>query len=99
MPEGMKYDTEKPMWNLLDYSFVAGVVDVLTLGAVKYAPNNWQKVKDGEERYFAAMMRHITAWRRGEKYDPESKKHHLYHAACCIMFLLWFDEESDYEEK
>ena len=28
---------------------------------------------------------------QGEQTDSESGKHHLAHAVCCLMFLMWFD--------
>ena len=89
--EGKKYDTGKPLWHLLPYQEVAKVVDVLTYGANKYGPNNWQHVLDGKNRYFAAAMRHIVAWERGEFVDDESKLPHLAHAACCLLFIMWLD--------
>jgi len=85
--EGMKFDDDKLMWDLLPYDTIESVVDILTYGAKKYSPNNWQNVS--LNRYEAAMMRHYVAWRKGEVYDPESGKHHLSHALCNMMFMLW----------
>ena len=59
---------------------------------VTYGPDNWRRVTDAKNRYFAAMVRHITAWWGGEKFDPESGLHHLAHAGCCLLFLMWFDD-------
>lgn len=89
----MKFDNGKPRYELMDYSFVEGIVKILTFGAKKYKAHSWHTVPDGRERYFAAMMRHIVAWREGEKYDKETNLHHLYHASCCAMFLIWYDKE------
>ena len=93
--EGLKYDQEKPMWDLLDLDLIEEVVKVLTFGAKKYDPYNWQKVPNREERYFAALMRHLTAYRRGEKNDPETGLSHLAHAGCCLMFLMNFQREEN----
>jgi hypothetical protein len=60
---------------------------VLDYGAKKYAPRNWELGMDWG-RMLAASLRHLFAWARGEDYDPESKLHHLAHAACCVLFLL-----------
>ena len=89
---GMKYDGEKPRWDLVPFGAVERIVDVLTYGAKKYAPNNWQKVEP-VDRYFAAAMRHLSAYRQGEKIDPESGLPYLAHAACSLIFLIWFDEQ------
>jgi hypothetical protein len=37
------------------------------------------------------MMRHMWAWWRGEEKDPETGMSHLWHAACCVMFLIAYE--------
>ena len=94
VPEnGQKYDQDKPLWNLLPWDSVKEVVDVLTFGAKKYEPENWKKVPDARNRYFAAAMRHLTAWWEGEKKDTETGLSHLAHAVCCLLFLIWLDNQ------
>lgn len=90
---GHKDDQEKNRLDLIEPEFIEGVGKVLTFGADKYEPNNWQKVKDAENRYYAAAMRHLMAWRKGEKTDPESGLRHLDHVACNIMFLQYFESD------
>lgn len=90
--EGHKADAGKPDWSLLDLSIVQETVEVLTLGAQKYDRENWRKVPDARNRYFAALLRHLTAWQRGELADPETGKPHLAHASCCIHFLSGLDK-------
>lgn len=92
--EGKKHDKEKLRWDLLPFTEVEDEVKVLTLGAEKYGPNNWQAVPDGRNRYFSALMRHLTAWRRGEEIDPETNMSHLAHAACNIRFLQWLEKQT-----
>jgi hypothetical protein len=91
-PTGRKDDQDKARWDLLPFGSVAQVVDVLTYGAKKYAPDNWQKVPNPKGRYVAAALRHLSAYAEGEKVDPESGKPHLAHAVCCLLFLMWFDK-------
>lgn len=88
---GTKHDKEKDRWDLLPLDVIQWVVKVLTFGAAKYEPNNWQNVENGVERYFAALMRHLVAWRGGERLDQESKLPHLGHAMCCLMFIFWLE--------
>lgn len=88
---GMKYDTEKGEYGLLPPFALDDIVNVLTFGAKKYSRDNWRHVEDGSRRYFDAMERHIWAWKRGEKNDPETGINHLAHAGCCLMFLLELD--------
>ena len=92
---GRKDDQEKNRLDLIEPEFIEGVGKVLTFGANKYEPNNWQKVEDAEDRYYAAALRHLIAWRKGEKTDPESGLSHLDHVACNIMFLKHFEREAD----
>jgi hypothetical protein len=88
---GVKGDDGKDRWDLLPWEQVRDVVKVLTFGAKKYSPDNWQKVPDGRNRYFSAAFRHILAAHGGEKLDPESGLSHWAHAVCCILFAAWFD--------
>ena len=88
---GRKDDSGKAPWHLLPWCAVREVVAVLAFGAGKYGPNNWQQVEGAQDRYFSAAQRHLVAWREGERLDAESGLPHLAHAACCLLFLLWFE--------
>lgn len=85
---GVKHDSGKPRWDLVPMRAVQAIADVLAHGARKYGANNWQGLEDFEARYYAAALRHLTAWRGGEHTDPESGLPHLAHAACSVVFLL-----------
>jgi len=91
MSEGKKYDQGKLRFDLIDPFFTKEVVEVLTVGADKYGDNNWQEVPAAQERYYAALQRHLHAWRCGEELDKEDALTHLAHAATNIMFLMHFD--------
>jgi hypothetical protein len=88
---GVKYDNDKPQWSLLPFKALREVVEVLTYGAKKYAPDNWKKVPNAKQRYIDAGFRHFTAYASGEKHDQETGKHHLAHAICCMLYLVAFD--------
>lgn len=92
---GKKYDQGKPLYNLIPVNAESEMVDVLTFGAEKYGPNNWRNIDNLTERYTAAAMRHLASYRKGEKLDPESGKHHLAHAMCCLAFILENDLTSE----
>jgi hypothetical protein len=88
---GRKFDGNKLEYGLLPPLALEATVDVLTFGAQKYERDNWKHVPDSKRRYFDAVERHIWAWKKGEILDPESGKHHLAHAMCCLMFLYEHD--------
>jgi len=98
LSKGVKHDQNKTRWSLLPWREVEEIVRVLMHGSREYNDYNWQKVENGRERYFNAAKRHLLAWWQGERPDPESKLPHLAHAACCILFLMWLDNEEDRKE-
>ena len=93
--KGVKADKGKPDYSLLELKLLEGMVRVLTFGAKKYARDNWKKVPEGRDRYFAALQRHLAAWQSGEITDPESGENHLDHALCNLYFLRFFDKKVD----
>lgn len=89
--KGLKFDTGKARLDLVRPEFVEGVAHVLGFGAEKYAAWNWA---DGivYSRLIAAQERHMNAFKRGIDLDEETGLPHLYHAACCLMFLSCYEE-------
>jgi hypothetical protein len=57
-------------------------------GAEKYGPYNWRESRISASTYYAAALRHMSAWWDGEEVAPDSGVHHLGHAAACIAMLL-----------
>ena len=103
---GKKFDQGKTEWDLLPLGPVEEIVEVLMHGREKYGRDNWQLVDDPIRRYYAAAQRHLAAFRRArfdtkdpyDAIDAESHLHHLAHAACCILFLLWHERKELCEE-
>lgn len=89
--EGVKFDADKPRYDLIAPEYLEGAAVVLTYGAAKYSARNWEKGM-AWHRPFGAMMRHMWAWWRGEQVDPETGYSHLWHAACCLMFLMAYEQ-------
>ena len=89
--EGLKFDTGKLQYSLIPPETLSALAEVLSYGARKYAPNNWQLVQDGETRYLDALMRHLEAFRAGETHDHESNLHHLAHCLCNVAFLHYLE--------
>jgi len=85
----MKFDTDKLRYDLIPASSTEALASILTYGAKKYKPNNWKQCSD-PERYIAAAMRHLEAYRGGEYFDEESEMPHLWHVFTNIAFLIEF---------
>ena len=95
MVSGRKDDAGKRPWHLLPWESAGLIVDVMAFGVTKYGRDTWWSVD--QERWFGATIRHLTAWRSGERLDPESGLPHLAHAACSVLFMLAIDEDSRLE--
>lgn len=61
-------------------------------GAKKYSDNNYLKGYE-YRKSLGAMLRHIMRWSAGEDIDPETKCHHLAHAAWHCSTLFTFQGE------
>lgn len=94
----VKNDSGKLQWSLLPFAQLEDVVKVLMKGAEKYSRGNWKNCDD-INRYKDALMRHVTAYIKGEKIDIKAKGGddlpHLAHAICNCLFLMYFDEMED----
>lgn len=92
-PTGIKYDHGKLRLDLIPPEAIRALGEAVTYGAGKYPPENWQGVDP--ERYFAAMLRHILAWREGEAIDSESGLSHLTHVLSNAAFLVTFEKQKN----
>lgn len=87
LEHGTKFDQGKPGFELLPDDALAAIQKVLDFGAVKYDARNWEKGMNWK-RAWNACLRHLWAWMRREECDPETRMSHLWHAGCCILFLI-----------
>lgn len=99
MSDFVKNDEGKLQWSLMPFEQLEDTVRVLMKGAKKYSRDNWKKCDD-VNRYKDALMRHVTAYIKGEEKDPEDNLPHLAHAICNCLFLQWFSDRVfvDYEK-
>lgn len=81
----------KLRWELLPLDVIEEAVRVYTYGAQKYAPNSWQNLPDGYNRYKAALLRHLTLIDRGEHFDKESGLLHASHVLWNAIALCYFE--------
>jgi hypothetical protein len=86
----MKYDNDKIPMALVPAEAIEKVAKVLSFGATKYGANNWRD--DGHStpytRTYSSILRHLSAWSKGEDIDPESGQEHLAHATTQLMILM-----------
>lgn len=97
---GTKADTGKVRLDLIPPEVVFAIGEILTFGANKYADRNWEKGMSWG-RVYGALMRHLWSWWSGKRatksflfddLDTETERSHLWHAACCIAFLITYEE-------
>lgn len=88
--EGRKADEGKLRMDLIPPELLEGVASILTFGAGKYGERNWEQGM-AWGRVYGALLRHLTAWHKGESADPETGKSHLWHVGCCIAFLIAYE--------
>lgn len=80
MDKAIKADDGKARYDLIPGGPLEDLAQVYTMGAKKYADRNWEKGLSWS-RVFAAIMRHLWAFWRGEDRDKESGLPHVIHAA------------------
>jgi hypothetical protein len=88
--EGVKNDNGKLRVDLIPPEALESLGAVLRHGATKYEDRNWEKGIQ-YNRIYAALLRHLITWAKGEKIDAESGFNHLDHAFCNLMFLVTYE--------
>lgn len=92
---GRKFDAGKLDYTLVPFEGLDEIVKVLMFGAQKYDRHNWRLVANAKQRYAAAAFRHLTAYNKGEHFDPETGISHLAHVGCCILFMLALEKQGE----
>jgi hypothetical protein len=100
LKEGAKYDAGKARIELMPPEAIFAISTILTFGAQKYEDRNWE-IGMAWSRVFGALMRHMWAWWGGKgptnenflfgSVDEETGYSHLWHAGCCIVFLIAYE--------
>jgi hypothetical protein len=89
--QGHKADAGKLRYDLIPPRAEEMLAAVLTHGAERYGAGSWMLVHDARARYTAALMRHLAAWRKGERTDQDSGLPHMAHLLANAVFLLEID--------
>lgn len=86
----LKKDHGKDPWHLLPYDALRGIVKVLAFGATKYRERGWEEGM-AYSRCYSAAIRHLTSWWNKEGVDNDTGYSHLWHAGCCVLFLIAYE--------
>lgn len=90
-----KHDKGKPRLELLPITALLKAAEVFAHGAKKYHKWSWKEVDNWSWRYYASVLRHLFAWRGGERIDPDSGLSHLAHALTNLMIMVELEEEEN----
>lgn len=88
--QGRKDDALKLRLDLIPPEVIYALAYILTHGAQKYEPHNWERGFDWS-RPFAALQRHLWSWWGGHSDDDETQHSHLWNALCELAFLVTFE--------
>lgn len=88
--KGVKFDRDKPRYDLIPPHALEDLAKVYAFGAKKYGDRNWEKGLEYGRMYRAAIG-HMNQWWLGDKADSESGMSHLTHAAFCVLGLLEYE--------
>lgn len=87
---GLRYNAGKTRYELLPPEWLRALAEVMTAGAEKYAPRNWEKGMD-HSVMVGCLFRHLIAYMEDEVHDRETGCHHLAHAAWNLLALMSYD--------
>jgi 5'(3')-deoxyribonucleotidase len=82
-----RFDSGKTRHDLLPPFASEQLAKVYTMGAKKYAPNNWRKGM-AWSRVIGSLKRHLNEIEKGNDFDDESGLHHAAHVAWNAVTLL-----------
>jgi hypothetical protein len=88
----VKFDAGKAPHHLIAPEMQTALASVLAYGQQKYGARNWEQSGGmAWSRCFSACLRHLWSWWSKSGPDDETGMSHLWHAACCIMFLIAYE--------
>lgn len=86
-PKDLIGDTKAPL-HLVPPALLISAAEALSNGAAKYGPYNWRDYPIQAHAYYAAVLRHLTAWWDGEDDSADAGISHLAHAVAGLAILL-----------
>jgi len=85
--EATRLNQGKPMYDLIPPYSLKLIADVLSFGAKKYDPHNWEKGMSWS-KCIASIKRHLAKYELGNDLDEETNIPHLAHVMVNCMFLV-----------
>lgn len=89
---GAKLDEGKLRYSLIPPGPLRWLAALYTKGAAKYSAQGWKSVKNGEERYLDALIRHLEAHRSNEWLDPDTQVPHIIGVAWNAFAICFYRE-------
>lgn len=83
---GLRFNEGKARYDLLPKFAISQMAAVMTYGANKYAPRNWEKGMSWS-KVTSSLSRHLAAIELGEDYDKETGLLHAAHVMTNAAFL------------
>ena len=84
--KGMRFNSGKLRYDLIPQFALKQFAKVLSMGAEKYAPRNWESGMKWSIP-LASLKRHLAAFEMGEDYDKESGLLHIAHIISNAAFI------------
>jgi hypothetical protein len=97
--KGIKHDQGKLRYDLIPPHALEELAKVYTQGAEKYGEYNWSKGITWS-RIFAAIMRHLWAFWKGEDIDSDSGISHVTHAMWgCFTLVEYYKSHPELDDR
>lgn len=88
--EAMRFDDSKLRLDLMPPEAELELARVYTMGAIKYADDNWRKGMS-YRKCIGSLRRHLLLWLSGQSIDPETGCHHLAQVAWNALTLMVYE--------
>ena len=96
---GLRHNTGKLKWSLVDYKSLEPLVKVLEFGMEKYSADNWKRGLMTRE-VIESLLRHTYALLENEDNDSESGLPHVGHILANAMFLSYMiNNKPEYDNR
>ena len=96
---GLRHNTGKLKWSLVDYPSLEPLVKVLEFGTEKYSAENSKRGLQTRE-IIESLLRHTYALLENEDNDPESGLPHVGHILANAMFLSYMiNNKPEYDNR